>query len=55
MFALLQAITEWTAYTAFFPELEGKPLSKTENGSYLDRWWRALVNPRIETEDYPCW
>lgn len=37
LFALLQGYIEWTAYTAFFPELEGKALLKEEMFPYLDQ------------------
>lgn len=54
VFALLQGYTEWTAYTAFFPELEGKPLSKTEMGSYLDLMVASTGQTReLRRKDYP--
>lgn len=54
VFALLQGYTEWTAYTAFFPELEGKPLSKTEMGSYLDQMVASTGQTReLRRKDYP--
>lgn len=49
LFALLQGYTEWTGYTAFFPELEGKALLKSEIFPYLDR----LVASTGETRDVP--
>jgi hypothetical protein len=49
LFALLQGYTEWTAYTAFFPELEGKPLLKKEMVPYLD----AMVASTGQTRDVP--
>lgn len=36
LFALLQGYSEWTAYNAFFPELEGKAMLKEEMFPYLD-------------------
>lgn len=54
VFALLQGYTEWTAYTAFFPELEGKPLSKKEMGSYLDMIVASTgQNRELARKDYP--
>jgi hypothetical protein len=54
VFALLQGYTEWTAYTAFFPELEGKPLSKKEMGSYLDLMVASTGQTReLARKDYP--
>ncbi|UJW73484.1 hypothetical protein [Rhizobium sp. SL42] len=49
LFALLQGYTEWTAYTAFFPELEGKALLKEEMFPYLDR----LVASTGQSRDVP--
>lgn len=54
VFALLQGYTEWTAYTAFFPELEGRPLSKKEMGSYLDLMVASTGQTReLRRKDYP--
>jgi hypothetical protein len=54
VFALLQGYAEWTAYAAFFPELEGKALLKKEMVPYLD----AMVASTGQThelarKDYP--
>lgn len=54
VFALLQGYTEWTAYTAFFPQLEGKPLSKKEMGSYLDLMVASTGQTReLRRKEYP--
>ncbi|KQW27453.1 hypothetical protein ASE36_17760 [Rhizobium sp. Root274] len=54
VFALLQGYTEWTAYTAFFPELEGKTLSKKEMGSYLDLMVASTGQTReLARKNYP--
>jgi hypothetical protein len=54
VFALLQGYTEWTAHTAFFPELEGKPLTKKEMGSYLDLMVASTGQTReLRRKDYP--
>ncbi|NML73859.1 hypothetical protein HHL25_06945 [Rhizobium sp. S-51] len=49
LFALLQGYTEWTAYAAFFPELEGKALLKEEMFPYLD----LMVGSIGQTRDVP--
>lgn len=49
LFALLQGYTEWTAYTAFFPELEGKALLKEEIFPYLD----LMVASTDQSRDVP--
>ncbi|MCO6177072.1 hypothetical protein [Ciceribacter sp. RN22] len=54
LFALLQGYTEWTAYTAFFPELEGKALLKKEIFPYLDRLVANTGQSRdVPREHYP--
>lgn len=49
LFTLLQGYTEWTAYTAFFPELEGKAMLKEEMFPYLD----LMVASTGQTRDVP--
>ncbi len=54
LFALLQGYTEWTAYTAFFPELEGKALLKEEIFPYLDLMVASTGQSRdVPREHYP--
>lgn len=49
LFALLQGYSEWTAYTAFFPELERKAMLKEEMFPYLD----LMVASTGQTRDVP--
>lgn len=54
LFALLQGYTEWTAYTAFFPELEGKALLKKEKFPYLDQMVASTGQSRdVPRKHYP--
>ena len=54
LFALLQGYTEWTAWSAFFPELEGKPLSRKEIAPYLDRLVASTGQTReLKRAQYP--
>ncbi|MDQ0456701.1 hypothetical protein [Rhizobium paknamense] len=46
LFVLLKGYTEWTAWSAFFPELEGKPLSKKEIAPYLDQLVASIGQTR---------
>lgn len=54
LFALLQDYTEWTAYTAFFPELEGKAMLREEMFPYLDQMVASLGQSRdVPRKHYP--
>lgn len=54
LFALLQGYTEWTAYTAFFPELEGKAMLKKEMFPYLDQMVASTGQTRdVSRKHYP--
>ncbi|UJW73549.1 hypothetical protein [Rhizobium sp. SL42] len=54
LFALLQGYTEWTAYTAFFPELEGKAMLKKEMFPYLDQMVASTGQSRdVPRKHYP--
>jgi hypothetical protein len=54
LFALLQDYTEWTAYTAFFPELEGNAMLKEEMFPYLDQMVASLGQSRdLPPKHYP--
>ena len=54
LFALLQGYSEWTAYTAFFPELEGKAMLKEEMFPYLDQMVASTGQSRdVPRKHYP--